>query len=65
MKVGVDLAACEGYVACVLAAPEVFDIDDTAGKVMVLQLHPGAELQFDTETAVRACPAQALFLVDD
>ena len=65
MRVGVDLAACEGYVACVLAAPEVFDVDETVGKVVVLQLRPGEELFSDTETAVRACPAQALFLLDD
>jgi ferredoxin len=65
MKVGVDLAACQGYIACVLAAPEVFDIDDTVGTVVILQPRPGADLIVDTETAVRACPAQALFLIDD
>ena len=65
MKVAVDLDACQGYLACVLAAPEVFDVDDDEGKVVILQLRPSEEHAADTETAVRACPAQALFLLGD
>jgi ferredoxin len=65
VRVAVDLDACQGYVACVLAAPEVFDVDDTEGKVVVLRPRPGEEHAADTETAVRACPAQALSLLDD
>ena len=65
MKVAVDLDACQGYLTCVQAAPEVFDVDEAEGKVVVLQLRPGDEHLAETETAVRACPAQALFLLDD
>jgi len=64
VKVTVDLDACQGYLSCMLAAPEVFDVDDDEGKVVVLQPQPGEELYADIETAVRACPAQALFLED-
>jgi len=65
VRVAVDLEACQGYVACVLAAPDVFDVDDAEGKVVVLQVRPSEEHEAETETAVRACPAQALFLLDD
>jgi ferredoxin len=64
VKVTVDLDACQGYLSCMLAAPEVFDVDDEEGKVVVLQPQPAEELEAATETAVRGCPAQALFLDD-
>lgn len=62
MKVTVDLEACQGYACCMMAAPEVFDLDEDAGKVIILQENPPEELRAKTEAAVRGCPAKALSL---
>lgn len=60
MKVTVDLDACQGYACCMMEAPEVFDLDEDAGKVILLQQNPPDDLRAKTEAAVRACPAKAL-----
>jgi len=64
MKVIVDLDACQGYACCMMESPEVFDLDEDAGKVILLQESPPEELRARTEAAVRACPAKALKLED-
>lgn len=64
MKVIVDLDACQGYACCMMEAPEVFDLDEDAGKVLLLQDNPPEDLRTKTEAAVRACPAKALKLED-
>ncbi|MGN6612221.1 MAG: ferredoxin [Angustibacter sp.] len=64
MKVIVDLDACQGYACCMMEAPEVFDLDEDAGKVILLQENPSDDLRSKTESAVRACPAKALKLED-
>lgn len=45
---------------CVMAAPEVFDIDDDAAKVVLLTAEPGKDLREKVEEAVRSCPSGAL-----
>ncbi len=64
MRVEADLSACQGYVCCVMAAPEVFDTDDDSGKVILLTGEPGEELRAKVEQAVRSCPSGALRLAD-
>lgn len=64
MKVTVDLDACQGYACCMMEAPEVFDLGEDAGKVILLQHNPTEDLRTKTEAAVRACPANALKLED-
>jgi ferredoxin len=63
LKVEADLDACQGYVCCVMAAPEVFDVDDDTAKVMVRLDSPGEELRAKVEDAVRSCPSRALRIV--
>lgn len=60
MKVSADLNACQGYACCMMTAPEVFDLDQEAGKVIILQENPPEELRAKVEEAVRGCPAKAL-----
>ena len=55
-----DLAACQGYVCCVMAAPEVFDVDDETAKVVLLTAEPDESLRAKVEEAVRSCPSRAL-----
>ncbi|MBV9444416.1 MAG: ferredoxin [Streptosporangiaceae bacterium] len=64
MKVEADLEACQGYVCCLMAAPEVFDIDDDTAKVVVRMASPGENLRGKIEEAVRSCPSRALRISD-
>lgn len=65
MKVKVDLDACQGYACCMMEAPEVFDLDEEASKVILLQERPPEQLRSKVEAAVRGCPAHALSLEDE
>jgi len=62
MKVIVDKNTCEAHGECVLAAPEVFDLDDDDDTVTVLQEEPSADLREKVEEAVRNCPVDAIRL---
>jgi ferredoxin len=62
MKVTVDLTACQGYACCMMEAPEVFDLDEDLGKVLLLQENPPEELRAKTESAARGCPAKAILV---
>jgi ferredoxin len=64
MKVYADLDTCEGYANCVIAAPDVFDVDDS-GVVVVLDAHPGEAERETVEEAVRSCPVAALRIEED
>lgn len=63
MRVVVDLKLCQGYANCADAAPTVFDLDD-AGKVVLLQEEPPADLHHDTREAARLCPVKAIVVED-
>lgn len=60
MKVSVDLGLCQGYVCCVMEAPEVFDVDDEAGKAILLDSGPDESLRDKVKTAERSCPSRAI-----
>ncbi|NDL60366.1 ferredoxin [Phytoactinopolyspora sp. XMNu-373] len=60
MKVIVDLQACQGYACCMMEAPAVFDLDESAGKAIVLEETPSDELRTQVEAAARVCPARAI-----
>jgi ferredoxin len=62
MRIEVDLSACQGYICCVMAAPEVFDVDENSGKVVLLTAGPEESLRAKVEEAVRSCPSAALRL---
>lgn len=60
MKVIVDMEACQGYACCMMEAPAVFDLDEAAGKAILLQETPGEEARAEVESAARNCPARAI-----
>lgn len=64
MRIELDLDACLGYGNCVVEAPEHFDLDDDAGKAVVLIENPAAADRAVVEAAARSCPAAALRLVE-
>ncbi len=61
MKVVVDWLRCDGNGACVIEAPEVFDLDDDDNLIVLLE-EPDQELRGRVEAAVAACPKRALAL---
>jgi 3-phenylpropionate/trans-cinnamate dioxygenase ferredoxin reductase subunit len=54
-----DLQACQGYANCVVAADDVFDIDDDGVVVVLRTTVPEAE-RARVEEAARTCPVSAL-----
>lgn len=57
----VDLTKCEGYANCVVAAPDLYDINDD-GIVELLTTSISEDLRSRAEDAVRSCPAAAIWL---
>lgn len=64
IKIGADVGKCEGYANCVIAASDVYDIDDD-GKVIVLRPAVEQGEREKVEEAVRSCPAAAIWLEDE
>jgi 3-phenylpropionate/trans-cinnamate dioxygenase ferredoxin reductase subunit len=58
-----DRDTCEGYGNCVVAAPDVYDIDDEGKVVLLAETVPDAE-RSALEEAVRGCPVNALAIED-
>ena len=58
-----DLQACQGYANCVVAADDVFDIDDDGVVVVLRTTVPDAE-RARVEEAARTCPVSALRVED-
>lgn len=64
MKVLADTAKCEGYANCIIAAPDVFSLDEDA-IVQVVDEHPDERQRAVVEEAVRVCPTGALTIVEE
>lgn len=62
MKMILDYELCEGHGECVVAAPEIFDLDEDGEKAVLLQEEPGEELRAQATEAVKICPIAALRL---
>ncbi len=64
MRIVVDIDLCQGHGVCVNEAPEVFDLDVEANRVVVLQEAPPDDRLDEVKAAVKYCPTRALALVD-
>jgi ferredoxin len=62
MKVVVDFDVCESNAICVGLVPSVFELDDN--DYLSVDEEPDESLRADIEKAVRACPKQAIKIVD-
>ena len=60
-----DLDLCQGHQMCRLDAPDLFDFDAAADKVVLLAEHPPDEQRDDVRRAVVYCPAMALSIVEE
>lgn len=63
-SVSVDPKKCRDYGICVAVHPEVFAIPPGSPVAVVLKDNLDADDLEDVQEAVRACPAQALTLVE-
>ena len=63
MRVVVDYDLCESNALCMEAAPEVFEVRDD-DLLYVLDAEPPSQLRDKVERAARACPKQAITIVD-
>lgn len=65
MKVQVDSTKCDAYGLCADAAPQVFELDDFG----YAAVRNGGVVQDEDETAVeeaiRACPVQAIRVLEE
>ncbi|GAW51823.1 MULTISPECIES: ferredoxin [unclassified Nocardioides] len=61
MHITIDADKCCGYGDCVLAAPELFDINDD-GVAYPLVSDVGVGLQEQAEQAAASCPVEAIEL---
>lgn len=64
VKVAVDLEVCEAAAVCTRMAPAVFNLDEDDVNHVVKQPDTD-ELDRKTRLAVRRCPKQALYYLDD
>lgn len=62
LKIIADASACTGTACCLMESPDLCDVDETTGKVVVLVDEIDDARRTEAETAVRACPAAALEL---
>lgn len=65
MKIKADREMCIGAGMCVLTAAEVFDQDDTEGRVLVTQVDPAPEHQAAAREAETLCPSGAISIEED
>ncbi|GGL20949.1 ferredoxin [Nocardia jinanensis] len=64
MELRVDRERCIGAGMCALIAPEVFDQDDSDGRVRLLDPAPPAPQHSTAREAAHSCPAAAISLLD-
>nr|WP_079187727.1 ferredoxin [Streptomyces sp. CB02414] len=60
MLLSTDTDKCCSSGQCASALPEIFDQDDTDGRVLLLVERPSAELTREVYAAVDCCPAGAI-----
>jgi ferredoxin len=65
MKILVDATKCELHGECVMAAPDVFEIDeDDVESVTLLNPEPDEKLRNAVEEAALMCPVAAIRIED-
>ncbi len=64
MKIIVDASRCELHGECLVAAPEVFDIEDGHDIVTLLIAEPAESARPAVEEAALVCPVRAIRIED-
>jgi ferredoxin len=63
MEITADLGKCLAYANCVVAAPDVYDLDGSV--VKVLEPHPGPEHHEAARSGARRCPVKAITINEE
>lgn len=63
IQVRANIRICEGFANCVVAAPDLFDLDDD-DKIIVLEGNLDGRERARIEEAIRSCPVSALTIAD-
>jgi ferredoxin len=63
IHVHANVRICEGFANCLVAAPDLFDLDDE-DKVIILQGELDETERARVEEAIRSCPVSALTIAD-
>lgn len=58
MRIAVDFARCEAHGECMMAAPAVFQLDDS--DILHVEAAPDPASREAVEKAARNCPTQAI-----
>ena len=58
----IDAAKCLGNGRCVVAAPEVFDLDDDGNSFLLIDGEVPDEQEAKVDLAIRSCPTGAISL---
>lgn len=64
MKIVVDYDLCEANARCMQACPEIFEVDENDNLIVKKETFDAA-LRPKVEAAVKACPRQALRIVEE
>ncbi|ABG94457.1 MULTISPECIES: ferredoxin [Rhodococcus] len=64
MKICVDRTKCTGLGICESLAPDIFEIDD-AGGLLLLREDADDSVIDDVRAAIEGCPTEALTLIED
>lgn len=65
MRVSADISLCQGHQLCLGEAPDIFGFDREGDHVVILVAEPDESRRAEVATAVRYCPAFALYLEED
>jgi ferredoxin len=65
MKVRVNYDLCEGHAKCVIAAPEVFELDDANDQSLVKVDRVPPSLSAKVTRAISLCPRAAITRLDE
>jgi ferredoxin len=60
VKVFVDVSVCQGYGNCVTAAPDFFDLDESAQAMVLKATVDTPDEERDVRGAMRLCPVSAI-----
>ncbi len=60
MKIHIEYGMCDGHGECVIAAPEVFDLNDDGDEVVLLDNDPAENLRGKVNAAIKLCPVAAI-----
>lgn len=63
MRIEVDFDKCQSNAVCQTVAPAIFEVRDD-GYLYVLDETPSEDLRALVDQAARACPTQAITIVD-